>query len=144
MYRYQCPWQNKKWKSYRVLPLLVPFIASTLADNLYRLWANYSIVAYVAWLALILLLFSLCSFIWKLIPRRQFIFLATQFAIRFLYKNPIRIINLLTRDLGRFHKILIGASLSEPHINVLNASDVCLYVCMYVCMYVYMYSYVVP
>ena len=36
--------------------------------------------------------------------------------------------------------IIIGASLSEPHINVLNASGVCMYVRMYVCMY----SYVVP
>ena len=35
---------------------------------------------------------------------------------------------------------LFGASLSEPHINVLNASGVC----MYVCMYVHMYSYVIP
>ena len=31
---------------------------------------------------------------------------------------------------------LIGVSLSEPHINVLNASGVCMYVCMYL--------YVVP
>ena len=28
---------------------------------------------------------------------------------------------------------IIGASLSEPHINVLNASGVCMYVCMYIC-----------
>ena len=27
--------------------------------------------------------------------------------------------------------IVIGASLSEPHINMLNASHVCMYVCMY-------------
>ena len=33
--------------------------------------------------------------------------------------------------------VLIGASLSEPHINVLNASGVCMYVCMYVCVYVF-------
>ena len=32
--------------------------------------------------------------------------------------------------------VIIGASMSEPHINVLNASGVCMYVCMY--------SYVVP
>ena len=25
----------------------------------------------------------------------------------------------------------------EPHINVLNASGVCMYVCMYVCVYVF-------
>ena len=28
---------------------------------------------------------------------------------------------------------LIGASLSEPHINVLNVSSVCMYVCMCIC-----------
>ena len=30
----------------------------------------------------------------------------------------------------------------EPHINMLNASGVCLYVCMYVCMYVCVYAFV--
>ena len=28
--------------------------------------------------------------------------------------------------------VIIGASLSKPHINVLNTSGVCMYVCMYV------------
>ena len=30
------------------------------------------------------------------------------------------------------YRVIIRASLSEPHINVLNASVVCMYVCMYV------------
>ena len=34
------------------------------------------------------------------------------------------------------YQYIIGASLSEPHINVLNASSVCLYV--------YMHSYIIP
>ena len=28
---------------------------------------------------------------------------------------------------------IVGVSLSEPHINVLNTSSVCMYVCMYIC-----------
>ena len=31
----------------------------------------------------------------------------------------------------KYTHLFIGASLSEPHINVLNTSSVCLYVCMY-------------
>ena len=30
---------------------------------------------------------------------------------------------------------MIGVSLSEPHINMLNVSGVCMYVCMYVCVH---------
>ena len=36
-------------------------------------------------------------------------------------------------------RIVIGASMSEPHIDELKDENcVCTYVCMYVCMYVYM------
>ena len=45
----------------------------------------------------------------------------------------------VTSDTPRQQSKIIGVSLSEPHINVLNASGVCMYVCMYICMYVYMY-----
>ena len=34
---------------------------------------------------------------------------------------------------------ITGASLSKPHINVLNASGVCMYVCLYVCVYVFVH-----
>ena len=48
-------------------------------------------------------------------PKRVFFvllfkILTRQFVIRFLFKNPIRIMNFLIRDLGRLHKILIRKS----------------------------------
>ena len=67
--------------------------------------ANHSRVAYVACLVLILQLFSLHSFV--LVFKR---FLTRQSVIRFPHKNPIRIINFLTRDFGQLHKILIRIS----------------------------------
>ena len=48
-----------------------------------------------------------------------------------------RALNSASKTVTQFFTV-IGESLSEPHINVLNASSVCMYVC------IVLYSYVVP
>ena len=76
-------------------------IASTLADSLYRPWAiQHCGIFCMACTNPID--FQLVLFHMKVTNIKQFIslffffkFLARQFAVRFLYKNPIRIINFL-------------------------------------------------
>ena len=52
------------------------------------------------------------------------------------YQDSPATLGSLTRLPHEKAMCITGASLTKPHINVLNANGVCMYVCMYVYLYV--------
>ena len=55
------------------------------------------------------------------------------------YQDSPATLGSLTRLPHEKAMCIIGASLTKPHINVLNANGVCMYVCMYTCMCVFVH-----